>query len=276
MTTENKGHLQFSLTALLTLTAVAAIIVASISQLPPSTGAPLLAFVATAVAAVVITAAMTSRGLVRTFYVGAAVPLLILLLRTVLVFSALVQELPLGRLAEYEPDSVEETYLDSYVVDGSWPRQRISYRWEAACALASAPLIGLLCAALQWLRERNERRAEMSAGASSRWVPIVLLTVLVLAAMAIGIGYKMTHVQHGVPADTEWDAHDGTFVPRSGTPVDALTVLSAGDKVLVFQGASWWRGRVLEVFDDGEVKIRYVGWSSSWDETVPRSRLRLP
>src|SRR5260221_11089259 len=74
-----KSRLQFSLAALLVAVTIAAVVVASITQIPNWIGAPVLAFVATAAAAVVATAALQSKGYYRTFCIGAAFPLAILL-----------------------------------------------------------------------------------------------------------------------------------------------------------------------------------------------------
>jgi hypothetical protein len=76
--------------------------------------------------------------------------------------------------------------------------------------------------------------------------------------------------------DRSWDRHDGTSVSANGTPVIDLTELNKGDRVLVEQSGTWWRGRALAVNPDGSVRIHYVGWGSDSDETVPRSRLQLP
>jgi hypothetical protein len=60
-----------------------------------------------------------------------------------------------------------------------------------------------------------------------------------------------------------------------GKPVGARTTLKPGDRVQVEQIGHWWAGEVLSLEQDGHVRVHYTGWDSSWDETVPRSRLRL-
>jgi hypothetical protein len=45
--------------------------------------------------------------------------------------------------------------------------------------------------------------------------------------------------------------------------------------VLISWGNQWWQGRVVQAYAEGSVRVTYDGWSSSFDETVPRSRLRL-
>jgi hypothetical protein len=57
--------------------------------------------------------------------------------------------------------------------------------------------------------------------------------------------------------------------------VTAETALKVGDRLLIEYHGSWWDAEVLAVQSDGQVRIRYDGFDSSWDETVPRSRLNL-
>lgn len=75
---------------------------------------------------------------------------------------------------------------------------------------------------------------------------------------------------------TAWDAHDGSSVQPSGNWIKTPNELVAGDRVLVEQLGLWWRGQVKSVAADGSVAIHYVGWASSWDESVPVSRLQVP
>jgi hypothetical protein len=60
-----------------------------------------------------------------------------------------------------------------------------------------------------------------------------------------------------------------------GKPVRAGTPLKPGDRVQVEQMGAWWAGEVLAVEEGGTVRVHYIGWDSSWDETVTRSRLRI-
>jgi hypothetical protein len=60
-----------------------------------------------------------------------------------------------------------------------------------------------------------------------------------------------------------------------GQPVKTTTPLKPGDRLHVEQYGAWWPGEVLAVRDSGTVRIHYTGWEASWDEEVPRSRLRI-
>src|SRR5262245_51015292 len=64
-------------------------------------------------------------------------------------------------------------------------------------------------------------------------------------------------------------------VPPRGAITDE-TVLEPGDRIQIEWGGSWWQGSVVQVEDDGRVRISYDGYSSASDETVPRSRLWSP
>ena len=72
--------------------------------------------------------------------------------------------------------------------------------------------------------------------------------------------------------------HDlgGTPGPIESTnkPVKKDTRLTVGQVLQVQWQAEWWAAKVLNLEADGKVKIRYLGWGASYDETVPRSRLQ--
>lgn len=62
-----------------------------------------------------------------------------------------------------------------------------------------------------------------------------------------------------------------------GDQVTEVTELKVGDKLLAEWAGRWHSVEVLELRpSDGHVKIHWDGWSESWDEYMPRSRLRLP
>jgi hypothetical protein len=85
-----------------------------------------------------------------------------------------------------------------------------------------------------------------------------------------GGGGKPANTNPG-PTDT-----DPLRAVLSNRPVTEATRLKEGDAVRVEWGGNWWAGSVLSVQKNGTVRIHYEGWDSSWDETVPRSRLCLP
>mgnify|MGYP002630988641 CR=1 FL=1 len=78
-----------------------------------------------------------------------------------------------------------------------------------------------------------------------------------------------------------------TPIEPSGTPITDDTKLSVGDIVQVkWEGRlvhpdgkvtneSWWNGEVIDLQEDGTVKIHYSGWRVEWDEAVSRERLRI-
>jgi len=64
-------------------------------------------------------------------------------------------------------------------------------------------------------------------------------------------------------------------VEPSGIAINANTRLTVGTRVLADWNGIWWRAEVIALEQSGRVKIHYVGWDNSWDETVPRSRLQV-
>jgi hypothetical protein len=61
---------------------------------------------------------------------------------------------------------------------------------------------------------------------------------------------------------------------KPGKPISDASSLHRGDAIYVFWNSSWWDAKVLAVEADGRVRIHYVGWSNSGDESVPLSRVR--
>lgn len=60
------------------------------------------------------------------------------------------------------------------------------------------------------------------------------------------------------------------------TPAPASAAVAAwkvGDKVDVQWNGAWWAGQILSV-NGAQYKVHYIGWASSWDETVTTARLR--
>src|SRR5688572_5274584 len=90
------------------------------------------------------------------------------------------------------------------------------------------------------------------------------------AGAAPGSGFIVPAAGANVPLPAE-----ALPVQPSGIPVSPSTPLRKGTRVLVNWQGSWWRGEVLDVESDDRVRIHYVGWDSSWDETVPRGSLQV-
>ena len=263
-----QAGVQFSLSTLLMLVTLAAVVVASITEVPEWIGAPVLALVATTAAAVVLGAAIRSREYALTFFIGAAIPLSMLVVRTALVLPALANG--------FSQQGWQPANKGFWLYTQDFAGQRLSYRWEAASALAAVPLIGLVCVAVHWLgdKQRDSRQAQTTIPARHRRLLVGLACLIVATVVTTGV-VSIRALKQRFPQDG-WDAHDGSSVAASGKPVDASTALAQGDRVLVEQGSAWWRGRIKNVGDDGNVTIHYVGWESNFDETVPRSRLQLP
>jgi hypothetical protein len=263
------ARLQFSLATLLITIAVAALATASVTELPEWLGAPLLALITTATTALVLNAAVRSKGYALCFYLGAALPLCILAIRTALVMAALANGLLEVQGAASGPRMMQ-WYTENHL------GQRLSYRWEAVSALACAPLIGLICVAARWLGDKPRRLREVHVArrGGRRWV-VALLTGLVVLAVVATSTMSIRSLRLVLPPDPSWDSHDGTPVLPSGKVMTTSTELAKGDKVLVEQGGAWWRARIKQVIAGGAL-IHYVGWESQWDETVPLTRLQLP
>lgn len=64
-------------------------------------------------------------------------------------------------------------------------------------------------------------------------------------------------------------------VEPSGTPVGPEVRLEAGSSVLANRQGAWWRAKVIALEPGDRVRIHYVGWDASWDESVPRSALQI-
>ena len=60
-----------------------------------------------------------------------------------------------------------------------------------------------------------------------------------------------------------------------GQPVGSDTALEVGSPVLVNWAGHWWPGQVVALQPGGDVLIHYVEWDATWDEVVPRGRLRI-
>jgi len=63
--------------------------------------------------------------------------------------------------------------------------------------------------------------------------------------------------------------------PSPGKPVTDETPLSPGDTIQGHKNGNWRDVTVLEVLNDGRVKVHWIGFGAELDEAVPRSRLRI-
>jgi len=76
------------------------------------------------------------------------------------------------------------------------------------------------------------------------------------------------------PAIDAGPMHERSPIVASGLPVTDETSLATGDELLAQWGGAWYRARVQQVLENGEVEVQWVGWSELNNEVVPRSRLQ--
>ncbi|MFO0663526.1 MAG: agenet domain-containing protein [Polyangiaceae bacterium] len=58
----------------------------------------------------------------------------------------------------------------------------------------------------------------------------------------------------------------------SSAPAATAAAYKVGDKVDVNWKGSWYQAKILSA--GATYKVHYIGWASSWDESVPASRIR--
>jgi hypothetical protein len=112
------------------------------------------------------------------------------------------------------------------------------------------------------------RALERRVSGLRRWAvaaTVVAVVAALLSCGGLGLALLPSFLRFG-PAP----------VRRVGGPVTAETALAPGAKVMAQWGNNWWEAEVLAVQPDGRVKVHYTGWDASFDEVVPRERLRLP
>jgi hypothetical protein len=61
----------------------------------------------------------------------------------------------------------------------------------------------------------------------------------------------------------------------TGSSVTSDTELFVGQILLVLDSRQWYPAEILELLDDGRVKIHFRGWGSTWDKVVERTALQL-
>lgn len=63
---------------------------------------------------------------------------------------------------------------------------------------------------------------------------------------------------------------------QPGAPIDPEADLEAGAKLVAEWNGKWLPVKVLEASSDGDVKVHWEGYADSFDEELPRTRLRHP
>jgi hypothetical protein len=73
--------------------------------------------------------------------------------------------------------------------------------------------------------------------------------------------------------ESKWDEYvPPTRLCQPPPPVNA----AVGDAVSVEYRGAWYAARVLEVHEDGRLRVTYDGWDASWDEDVVPARVKKP
>lgn len=93
---------------------------------------------------------------------------------------------------------------------------------------------------------------------------------VVALALTLGAGCKKSEPSVEISPAASQVAPAPTPPPP---PTPPATTYNVGDEVDVEWNSSWWKAEVLAVNGDA-YQIHYVGWSSSWDETVTPNRIR--
>jgi len=62
-------------------------------------------------------------------------------------------------------------------------------------------------------------------------------------------------------------------VPTKEKPKAVPAAFKTGQEVLVEWSGSWYNAKILD-YKDGQYKIHYIGWGSTWDEWVKPSRIK--
>jgi DNA-directed RNA polymerase subunit RPC12/RpoP len=124
-------------------------------------------------------------------------------------------------------------------------------------------------------RERRARAEQQRQGAAM-WKKRrvsgteLLIGVGVFIALSFGVFYAIGWTNGSSVRGAE--ANDAI----AEQPEIVMDGLHMGQRVEVEWNGSWYRSQIIGLLPDGRVRIHYFGWSSSSDEDVPRSRVRLP
>ncbi len=65
-------------------------------------------------------------------------------------------------------------------------------------------------------------------------------------------------------------------VQPTGAVATGETELTPGQRIQIEWLGTWYEGSVLDVHPDGRVRVHYEGWDETYDEDVPRERVRVP
>ena len=65
-------------------------------------------------------------------------------------------------------------------------------------------------------------------------------------------------------------------LPEGWTVVSEDAKIKPGDVLRTKWGSSWWALEVLDVQEDGEIKVHWIGWNKVWDGPKPRNVLYMP
>jgi hypothetical protein len=82
------------------------------------------------------------------------------------------------------------------------------------------------------------------------------------------------HLKEQDKADVSSMLH-GIKVPAYARPVLETDHLKPNQKVFVLLENGWHPGEIISVMADGSVRVRYIDWHNTVDETVSRNRLRI-
>jgi hypothetical protein len=106
-------------------------------------------------------------------------------------------------------------------------------------------------------------------------LPFALLLASVVMSAAIVHAARTIAISIGRPREAAPLSAAGYPVEPSGIPVEPETPLEIGSAVLAFAQGRWWRAEVTALEGEECVRIHYMAWEPTCDETVPRSKLQV-